>query len=90
MSLTHHPDTDLRFKGIEIPFWDRCCRLCLQAAGLFPQLPLVGWDLAITPEGPVIMEGNHRPATDFFQLSDNLWGTPMGDAAVAAYRQGLI
>ena len=88
--ITRHPDTGMGFEGLEVPYWNRCRELCAKSARLFPELPLVGWDLAITPDGPVFMEGNHRPATDYFQLADNLWGTPMGEAALAARRQGLI
>ena len=88
--ITTHPDTGVRFQGLQVPFWGRCRTLCLQAARLFPELPLVGWDLAITPEGPVFMEGNHRPAAEYFQLAGNLWGTPVGEAALDARRRGLI
>ena len=32
--------------------------MALQAMVLLPGLPLVNWDLMLTPEGPVILEGN--------------------------------
>lgn len=32
--------------------------IVLQAMALFPCLPLVNWDLILTPAGPVILEGN--------------------------------
>ena len=29
----------------------------------------VGWDVAITPDGPAIIEGNEYPGTDLCQLA---------------------
>ena len=34
--------------------------MALVAAHHLPY-PLVGWDVAIAPEGPVLIEGNHNP-----------------------------
>ena len=87
--FARHPDTGQVFEGVQIPFWDRCREVCLQAAAVFPELPLAAWDLAITPDGPVFMEGNHRPASEFLQLADNLWATPLGLAVMEARQRGL-
>jgi hypothetical protein len=32
--------------------------MVVRAMALFPQLPLVNWDLIVTETGPVILEGN--------------------------------
>ena len=34
-----------------------------------PQVAHVGWDMAITPTGPAIIEGNDFPGTDLCQLA---------------------
>ncbi len=58
--ITHHPDTNVEFSGFEIPFFEEVKEFCLE---LTKQLPnrLIGWDIAITPNGPVVLEGNPRP-----------------------------
>ncbi|MEN9576606.1 MAG: hypothetical protein RL514_4461 [Verrucomicrobiota bacterium] len=44
--------------GACVPEWPRCRELVLAAHRLTPDVPMVGWDLAITPDGPLIIEGN--------------------------------
>jgi hypothetical protein len=53
-----HPDTGTRFSGLQMPFWKEVLDLCTRAARVTPNLRSVGWDIALTPEGPVIVEGN--------------------------------
>ncbi len=55
-----HPDTGFVFDGFKIPFFKESCDLCLKFSRHIPN-PLAGWDVAITPAGPVMIEGNHRP-----------------------------
>ncbi|MDT7829339.1 sugar-transfer associated ATP-grasp domain-containing protein [Pricia sp. S334] len=55
-----HPDTDFEFKGYKIPYFNEARQLCLQLAQHIPNR-LVGWDIALTPNGPVVIEGNHTP-----------------------------
>ncbi len=63
-----HPDTALKFDGYQLPCWEECRRLAFDAAVRMPTIRLVGWDLAITPGGPVLVEGNHYPGHDIYQL----------------------
>lgn len=53
-----HPDTGIPFSGFEVPFYREAVDLALQAHRLCPQLFGVGWDVAITVNGPLIVEGN--------------------------------
>ena len=34
--------------------------LTLDAHRIFPDFPSVGWDIAIAPTGPILIEGNHN------------------------------
>ena len=57
--LVHaHPDTGLEFRGCPAPHWEAVSALALRAASLFP-LGSLGWDIAVSTEGPVIIEANH-------------------------------
>ena len=49
---------DSPFDGAKIPFFEDAKRLILKLHSYLPQLFSVGWDVAITPDGPVIVEGN--------------------------------
>jgi len=63
-----HPGTEICMLGREIPFWKEVLGLCETAAALIPQVPFIGWDVAITPEGPVLIEGNHDPDLDVMEF----------------------
>lgn len=61
-----HPDTGIRFKGYALPYWEEAVRLVLHAHNtLVPDLFGVGWDVAITSTGPILIEAN--PNFSIFQ-----------------------
>jgi hypothetical protein len=53
-----HPDTGRRVAGEMLPSWPEARDLALEAHRRFPTLGSVGWDVALTPDGPVLVEGN--------------------------------
>lgn len=59
-----HPDTGVSFIGFEVPFFEESLALCKRAAKVRPGMRYVGWDIGITPDGPVLVEGNDLPAYD--------------------------
>lgn len=54
-----HPVTGVPIVGFQIPFWQETLTMVRQASLLHPQNRSIGWDIAITPEGPDLIEGNH-------------------------------
>ncbi|HZJ78093.1 MAG TPA: sugar-transfer associated ATP-grasp domain-containing protein [Clostridia bacterium] len=66
-----HPKTGTRFIGFQIPMWEQCMDLVKKAAAVVPQIGYVGWDIAITPDGPVLIEGNEFPGHDMCQIPPN-------------------
>lgn len=62
-----HPNTGLVFNGFQIPYFNDAVKMCREAAMVEPRLGYVGWDVAITPEGPVLVEGNNLPSYDMCQ-----------------------
>jgi hypothetical protein len=57
-TLSAHPKTGIAFEGLRLPFWAEACHLVRQAALKFIPLRTIGWDVALTPDGPVFVEGN--------------------------------
>jgi len=53
-----HPATGVRIEGYRVPDWDLARDLALRAAESLRELPSVGWDVALTDRGPVLIEGN--------------------------------
>jgi len=56
--ISSHPSTGTVFEDFQLPYFNEVKKLVLKAAGLMPRLRLVGWDVAISKTGPVLMEGN--------------------------------
>lgn len=66
--VAKHPVSGIRLDGIPIPEYVVACDLVLRAHGLLRDLTIVGWDVAITPEGPVLIEGNDNPEISLHQI----------------------
>ncbi len=62
--FTSHPDTHTVFNGFKIPYYDEVVELCKKAAHVEPHVRYIGWDVCVTPTGPVFVEGNYMPAYD--------------------------
>lgn len=65
-----HPNSDYPFKDFEVPFFKESCELVLKATQFLPDR-YIGWDVAITQDGPIIIEANEFP--DLF-MSDTAYG----------------
>ena len=64
-----HPLTGTLFPGFTVPLFQQAVQLCLDAAKVKPGLAYIGWDVAITEDGPVLIEGNILPGYDMAQNS---------------------
>lgn len=58
--------------GHHLPYWDEAKQLALDTHQLLPDYFSLGWDLAITPNGPVILETNIGWDTDLIQYYHDL------------------
>ncbi len=56
--INHHPTTKKSINGFTFPDWSRAKDLVLSASRHFPGLRLQNWDVALCPEGPVLLELN--------------------------------
>ncbi len=62
-----HPDSGIQMKGFQIPRWDEMIKLVHELMDQLPEYGYIGWDLVLTRDGWVVMEGNYNG--DFmFQL----------------------
>lgn len=68
---TVHPVTGTPIEGFQLPYWPETLELVKAASLRHPQNRSIGWDVAITPEGPGLIEGNH----DWCKL---VWQLPVG------------
>lgn len=70
-SVEHHPVTDVELIGFQIPFWDEVLSLVKKAALHNTKNKSIGWDVAITANGPSFIEGNHNWCKLLWQLPAN-------------------
>ncbi len=66
------PDSGARIEGAVVPRWDEVVALALRAHRAFDAYALVGWDIAVTPGGPVLVEGNDQPCPEGLQRRHRL------------------
>jgi hypothetical protein len=76
LAVPSHPATGLPLAGFRLPGWEDLVHLALRSAWLFQPLRTIGWDVAVTPRGPVLVEGNR-------------WWDPPNDAVIGPAAPGL-
>ena len=86
--LDRHPDTGVPFEGFTVPFFREAVEVARRAQDRLPLL-YVGWDVGITPDGPVLIEGNHKP---FLQMMEAANGGFKADPICRAFlaEQGVV
>lgn len=65
--------TGIVVPGMQIPHWDKVKREIVEAAKVCPEARFVGWDVAITDNGPVIIEANNASSGTVFQYDGGKW-----------------
>jgi hypothetical protein len=75
-----HPVSGARFAGRILPYWSEVMALAVQAHEAFPGRIVVGWDVAMLPDGACIIEGNGKPDLDIHQRAER---GPLGQARIA-------
>jgi hypothetical protein len=62
-----HPDTQAKILGRRLPFWPETLELATRAHAAFDDRIVIGWDIALLGDGPVVIEGNGGPDLDILQ-----------------------
>lgn len=60
--FARHPLTDEAITGFQLPFFEEAKALCMEAMRIVPQVRFVAWDVALTADGPRLIEGNSFPS----------------------------
>ena len=80
-AVDRHPDSGAVIAGFPLPHWRAARALAVRAHESARFLPMVGWDIALTPDGPVLIEGNTWGNPDIMQAPT---GRPLGDTPYIA------
>jgi hypothetical protein len=65
--LSAHPDTGAAIEGRTLPLWSDVKRCAANAHRAFADRVVIGWDIAILDDGPILVEGNGNPDMDILQ-----------------------
>lgn len=57
--ITHHPDSGVAIEDTMIEGWQQIITKVKEFQARMPQLKVIGWDVAITDNGPIIIELNN-------------------------------
>ena len=63
----NHPANNAIVTGRTVPDWPSIVALATRAQGAFNHRLMIGWDIALTPDGPVLLEGNTNFDVMFLQ-----------------------
>ncbi len=63
-----HPDSHVFIPGMKMPEWDKAVSLVEEAMLVFPDIRFVGWDLAYTDNGWIIIEANDNGQFHGYQI----------------------
>ncbi len=85
--LECHPDTGRPIVGFTIPFWVETVELVVRAQASLPGLRSIGWDIAITEDGPVVVEANGGYDLNLLQVSHR---RGLGRELTAAIQEGQV
>ena len=69
-----HPLTGEDLSNVNIPFVHDAFEMVKEAALVVPKIRYIGWDVAFTNDGPIIVEGNEYPSyglIQYYMLSEN-------------------
>lgn len=65
---TAHHRTGARITGLVLPCWPAIKEVAMRGALQFPYITCIGWDIAITERGPVVLEANAQSGFPSLQI----------------------
>jgi hypothetical protein len=67
-SFIRHPKSKVVFEGMTLPYPEKIIETVTRAAAPLNN-KIIGWDIAYTPDGPVLIEGNDNPHLKMMQIT---------------------
>ena len=67
----YHPTTNKRLIGFQVPDISAALDLAKRLSALCPEVRFVGWDIALSKDGFVVIEGNNSASFTCYQLYGN-------------------
>jgi len=64
-----HPDTKHRITGSQLPFWREILQTSLDAQASLPEFRTVGWDVAASSRGVLLVEANASYDMSILQIA---------------------
>ena len=84
-----HPETGAMIQSAQVADWDMVKDLVRDLGDVFSYFPIIGWDIAIAPDGPVVIEGNAYPGLALFQMFGPFSRDPYFEKLMSQYFSGL-
>ena len=69
--IENHPVSGKAIRGFQMPNWDKTLQAAMDGHKLLPEFGVFGWDVAVGPDGPVIIECNANPHHMLYQLANH-------------------
>ena len=66
-----HPDSGVVFRTYDVPYFQEAAELVKRLHSFFYGIHSIGWDVAIGPDGPTVIEGNNSWDVAFQQFHDD-------------------
>ncbi|MEO0632860.1 MAG: sugar-transfer associated ATP-grasp domain-containing protein [Pseudomonadota bacterium] len=67
--VTTHPVSHRDLVGLRLPHWDATLKLACDTHAVFPEFGICGFDIAVAPDGPKIIECNDNPSHNLYQIA---------------------
>lgn len=70
--VAEHPNTQVQFSSFRVPYYPEAVEMCINFHRDLKYISAIGWDVAITEEGPILIEGNDNWEISIMQIDGGL------------------
>jgi glutathione synthase/RimK-type ligase-like ATP-grasp enzyme len=68
---SYHKFNNAKIEGVQLPFWNEAVDMSIKIHNQLKQFRFVAWDIVLTDNGPVMLEGNHSWGAASIQRAHN-------------------